>query len=475
MSTYSKDLGFQNSLPEKMIDYDLSLQEELRLSPPCSIPNELGSSLPDEFLEKPMEVKDINEGFPIAELEVKKLDNFKENYYESIAKVSTLTQSIMDESNIKKGKRRSSERLGNILNLTIYLFGTMDTLKLTVPFTTTIEQLITRIIALYIKSDKQKTKPLPKGPIAEAYQIWLIDEEHCFPDTDFTIERNRRVTDLDTEKLAFCAISGSGFNKNVSLMNEISDIEGFPLKILFEETWIIIGVDPKYLLRDVLTIIEAKFPKLGYINPSEYEFRIELALEESIEKEECIVDMDLPVLSLSTNEFRLYKKVYADTPAEIQSIRKEIPLFREEENVKYDPLRFHMSRAQACAYKEYEVIKINKKNKRQKRILGINQLRVFNMTIAQSKQAVKEKAITESAKKIFKKKLASIFKSVTQHPEIPIANIFSVQQDPKNLCSMYIEYSELNLRKRKYFETEKSAITAEIVAKISKLMTLVSS
>ena len=185
--------------------------------------------------------------------------------------------------------------------------------------------------------------------------------------------------------------------------------------------------------------------------------------------------MDLPVLSLSTNEFRLYKKVYADTPAEIQSIRKEIPLFREEENVKYDPLRFHMSRAQACAYKEYEVIKINKKNKRQKRILGINQLRVFNMTIAQSKQAVKEKAITESAKKIFKKKLASIFKSVTQHPEIPIANIFSVQQDPKNLCSMYIEYSELNLRKRKYFETEKSAITAEIVAKISKLMTLVSS
>ena len=171
MSTYSKDLGFQNSLPEKMIDYDLSLQEELRLSPPCSIPNELGSSLPDEFLEKPMEVKDINEGFPIAELEVKKLDNFKENYYESIAKVSTLTQSIMDESNIKKGKRRSSERLGNILNLTIYLFGTMDTLKLTVPFTTTIEQLITRIIALYIKSDKQKTKPLPKGPIAEAYQI----------------------------------------------------------------------------------------------------------------------------------------------------------------------------------------------------------------------------------------------------------------------------------------------------------------
>ena len=211
------------------------------------------------------------------------------------------------------------------------------------------------------------------------------------------------------------------------------------------------------------------------MNPLEYEFRIEVALDESIEKEECIVDMDLPVTSLSTNELKLYKKVYADTPAEVQSIRKEIPLFREEENVRYDPSRFHMSRAQACAYKEYEVIKINKKNKRQKRILGINQLRLFNMTVAQSKQAVKEKAITESAKKIFKKKFASIFKSVTQHPEIPIANIFNVQQDIKNLCCMYIDYNEFNLKKRKYFETEKSAMTAEIVAKISKLMTLVSS
>ena len=475
MSAYSREKHIYSSLPEKMIDYDTNLREEFRHSPPCSIPNELCSSLPEEFPVQPQNLRKNSTEPQPSELNVVKLDNFKENYFESIAKVSTLTQSLMEETTTQRDRFRSMDKTANAVELLIYLFGTLDTLKILVPVTITIEQLIARIIGLYIKSEMHKIRPLPKGPVAEAYQIWLIDEEHCFPDTDFTIERSKTVKDLDTDKLAFCAISGIGFNKNISLINESALVEGIPLRIFVEETWIVIGADPKYLLRDVLLIIEAKFPKLGYINPLEYEFRIEVAVEDSIEKEECIVDMDLPVSSLSTDELRLYRKKYADTPAEVQSIRKEIPLYREEEEVRYDPSRFHISRAQACAYKEYKVIKTNKKNKKQQRILGINQLRLFNMTVAQSKQAVKEKAITESSKKIFKKKFASIFKSVTQHPEIPIENIYLVQQDPKYLNGFYIEYNENSIRKKKYFETEKSAIAAEIVAKISKLITLVGS
>ena len=284
-----------------------------------------------------------------------------------------------------------------------------------------------------------------------------------------------KIKDLDSDKLAFCAISGTNYNKNVSVFSENKDIEGIPLKIFYEDTWILIGVNEKYILKDILALLESKFPKLGYINPLEYEFRIEVSLEDFIEKEECIVSMDLPVTSLTTDEIRLCKKKYADTPAETQSIRKEIPLFKEEDNVKYEPSRFNMSRAQACAYKEYQVIKVNYKNKKQKRILGINQLRVFNMTVAQSKSALKERAITESSKKIFKKKFASIFKSVTHHPEIPISSIHSVSQDQKNLCCFYVEYTENNIRKKKYYETEKSSIAAEIIAKLTKLMTLVSS
>lgn len=475
MTSFDKEKSAKICLAEKMIDYDANLHEELKHSPPCTIPNELCGSLPDEVPEWIIEPRKCSTEVEVSELQVQKVDNFKENYYESITKVSTLTQSLMEETSTQRDRRRSSDKTPNAIELLIYLFGTLDTLAISVPITTTIEQLIAKIIGIYLKSEVHKARPLPKGPVAEAYQIWLIDEEHCFPDTDFTIERNKTVKDLDTEKLAFCAISGSGFNKNVSVINDNEDIEGIPLKIFVEDTWVMIGADPKCHLRDVLLIIERKFPKLGYMNPVEYEFRIEVVMEDSIEKEECIVNMDLPVSSLSTEELRLYKKRYADTPAESLSVRKEIPLYREDEEARYDPSRFHISRAQACAYKEYEVVKINKKNKKQKRILGINQLRLFNMTEAQSKQAVKEKAIPESSKKIFKKKFASIFKSVTQHPEIPIENILSVQQDTKNLSCLSIEYFENGIKKRKHFETEKSSIAMEIVAKISKLITMVSS
>ncbi|OMJ91516.1 hypothetical protein SteCoe_5886 [Stentor coeruleus] len=468
-----REPGFQHSLPEKMIDYDTTLQEQLKFSPPCSIPTELNDSLPEEIQINPLIIINKSSDIPFKELQVEKEDNFKETYYESIAKTSTLTQSIMEEARIPRDRRRSSDKTNNLIDLTIYFFATTDTMKISVPLTTTIEQLVGRIIATYLKSDQQKTRPLPKGPIVDAYQIWLIDEDSYFPDTDFTLEKTKTVKDLDTDKLAFCAVSGFGYNRSVSILGQSTVLEGMPLKVFYEDTWVIVGVDKKGTLRDTLSAISEKFSKFGYMNPNEFEFRVEVSLEDTIEKEECILDIDFPISSLTGEELRLYKKIYKDTPADIQGIKKDIHILRNDDEVRYDPTRFNMSRAQACAYKEYEVIKVNNKNKKQKRILGINQLRVFNMTVEQAKQAVKEKAVNDGSKKLFKTKIASFFKSITQHPEIPIVNIHNVYQDPKNLMCLYIDYTENNIRKRKLYETEKSSISAEIVAKISKLMTLV--
>ncbi|OMJ67253.1 hypothetical protein SteCoe_35633 [Stentor coeruleus] len=469
-----REPAFQNNAPENLIDYDSSLQKQLRYSPPCKIPSELGNSLPEEIEDKPqVAIKPVE--IPEKELHVEKEVNYKETYLESIAKMSNLTQSIMEESNKPADRRQSSDKTNNCIDLTIFLFATTEKIKISVPLTTTIEQLIGRIITYYLKSDMQKAYPLPKGPTIEAYQIWLVDEESNFPDTDFTIEKNKTVKDLDTGKLAFCAVSGSGFSKNVSVLGKSTVLQGVPLKIFYEDTWIVIGVDNKGTLRDALVAIGVRFPQLGYMNPNEFEFRIEVSVEDTIEKEECILDIDFPVDSLTAEELRLYKKIYKDTPADYQGIKKEVPVIREDDEVRYDPIRFNMSRAQACAYKEYEVIKINHKNKRQKRILGINQLRLFNMTVKQAKQAVKEKAVNEQSKKLLKTKIASLFKSITQHPEIPISNIQNIYQDSKNLSFFYLEYTENNIKKKKIYETEKSSISAEIVAKISKLMTLSSS
>jgi hypothetical protein len=445
------------------------MQEYFRNSPPCVIPSEIISSLPEEPLSVPsIEVtKDLPEGE--VELQVEKEMNYKESYFESATKISTLTQSIMNQSN--QERRRSSDKSSNLVNLTIYLFGTSDNLRVSVPPSTTIDQLISRIISLYMKSEQNKLKPLPKGPVAEGYRIWFIDEDNCFPDTDITIDRNRTVKDLDAENLAFCAVSGFDIVKHTQVLSKNTLVEGIPLFILFNEKKIHIGVRPDYNLTDVLKVIQ-EHQSLGYMNPSEYEFKIDLELEDSIETEECIVDMDVMVTDLRTEELKLYKKVYADTPIEVQSIKKEVPMSREDGEVRFDPSRTFLSRAQACLYKEYEVIKQNKKGRKQKRILGIDQQRLYNMTEQQAKQPVKGKAPQEHDKKIFRQKIVSMFKAVTQHPEILISSIQSVQQDNKHLHCFIIEYIEAGVKKRKIYETEKSSISAEIVAKITTIMQL---
>ena len=54
--------------------------------------------------------------------------------------------------------------------------------------------------------------------------------------------------------------------------------------------------------------------------------------------------------------------------------------------MKFDPTRFHFSRSKAVAYKEYRVTKINKRGKRQIRVLGIDRLSIHNMTEKQAKK-----------------------------------------------------------------------------------------
>jgi hypothetical protein len=467
--SYNHEYFDQDFSPCKMINYNFSLEGELVSSPPSSIFMDVDHSLSDDYDEKiefgPEKTLETSD----AELKVEKNENFKNEYYESLHKTSSLALSL-NEQNEDKNKGEIPEQNKNLIELTIYLFGTSDTLIVKVPSNVTIDQLLVKVIDTYMKNDINKIKPLPKGPVPEAYQIWMIEEDDLFPDTDFIIEKTIRVIDLDTQKLAFCAISGTSYNKT-SLVYENTNLhEGIPLKIYFEETWLIIGAERYLLLKEVLGIIETKFPRLGYMNPNEYDFYIEVDLENTIDKEECIVSMDLPVSSLTTYDLKLYKKIYVDSPIKAESIKKKTNSI--EEDVIYDPLIFHMSSSQACVYKEYEVIKINRKGKKQKRILGINQLTLFNMTLAQSKSKLKEKVVANGCH--LTKKIVSMFKSITQHPEIPMYCIHDIRQDHQNLSRFYIDYTEAGFKKRKFYETQKSSITAEIIAKVTKLMSLVS-
>mmetsp|Transcript_10582 Transcript_10582/g.10600 ORF Transcript_10582/g.10600 Transcript_10582/m.10600 type:complete len:308 (+) Transcript_10582:590-1513(+) len=298
------------------------------------------------------------------------------------------------------------------------------------------------------------------------------------PETDFNVDRAMKVRDLGVDSLAFCAIPNYSGEPRLSVSHKqvrrVSEIgQCIALKIYFEENSTIVKAQPNDSLRDILHKLQQKFSGVSYFHPDEFEFKIDVDLEDSFQKEECNVDLDLHVQALGTTELKLCRKVYVDTPVERVFIKKELPVVKEvnEEEMKFDPLRFHLTKAQACAYQEFPIIKVNRRGKRQKRILGIDQIRLYNMTETMAKAAIKGKA-SGTAQHVMRKKFAGIFKSITHHPEIPIATIHLVEQDEKNLNCLWIDYTEDNVKKRKMYEAETAANAVEIIAKIMKLMTL---
>ena len=278
-----------------------------------------------------------------------------------------------------------------------------------------------------------------------------------------------RVKDLDVKALAFCVKSGFTVSKSIIPIQNSDTAQGKPIKVYFEKNCNLVHISENSIVKQLLESLSVKY---GYLNPDEYQFKVAVQVEELTEQE-CDITMDLKIGSLTTDELKLYRKVYVDTPSYVEDKKQYTTVKEDDGLVRYDNSRYNMTRAQASTYKQYEVIKTNAKGKRQKRILGIDQLRLYNMTALQAKEKVGGKALEKAERSVIRKKLASLFKSVTHHPEIPIESIHLIEQDSKNLCCFYIDYTENGTKKRKLYETEKSSIAVEIISKITKLMLLV--
>lgn len=470
---YSYEIDPSQDSIDKMIELAQSIEDCLFYSPPNSHQSLPRISIPeqqDQSTEAPRPMTPEKQPDSPVNIEVERDESYRESFSQSIAKVSSLTRSLKVEDTTQV------IQTADMIQLKVYLFGGLENLIISIPKNATVENLITKVISTFMRSPSHRENQLPHGPAPDAYEIWLVDDVSFLPETDFTVDKSMKVRDLGVDALAFCAVSGYSGEPRVSVsqkyMRRVSEIgQCIALKIHFEENSTIVRAEPNESLRDILNKLGQKFSEVSYFHPDEYEFKIEVDLEDAIQQEECGVDLDLQIQALGTTELKLCKKVYADTPVGRTLIKKEMPIVKEGEDMKYDPLRFHMTKAQACAYQEYPIIKVNRRGKRQKRILGIDQIRLYNMTEAMAKAALKGKA-SGTASHVMRKKLAGIFKSITHHPEIPIATIHKVVQDTKNLHCFYIEYTEDNQRKRKLYEAETSASAAEIMAKIHKLMTL---
>ena len=285
-------------------------------------------------------------------------------------------------------------------------------------------------------------------------------------------EKSMKVRDLDAEDFSFI-VNYSYSESQKTPISIIGEEKGKTIKVYYERNCNLVKISEESTVLNLLGMLGVRY---GYLSPDEYEFKVVISLED-LSQQECDISIDSQIKFLVTDELKLYKKVYVDTPTFVEKKQEKfIPIkIEEDEEYSYDSSRQPMSNAQAILYKEYEVIKTNTRGKRQKRILGIGQFRIYNMTVKQSQKAKrKERALEESEKNILFNKFKSLLDGIVQHPEILISSVHSVEQDPKNLKIFYIDYTEKKNRKKRLYETEKSSITVEIISKLKILSSLVS-
>ena len=402
------------SLLESMMYSGLDIDADRSLSPDeFRAENFLTSRLFSSDIPEPEKKEEQKPELDSVVIQVVKDENFIESYAQSLCKTSNLTQSLKDSL--------FSKPQGGF-SIVIYLFGTQDKLKISIPRKTTVEQLVFRVISAYTRDERFKSKPLPCGPVAEAYEIRLID------DADMVIEKSMKVKDLDAEDFSFI-VNYSYSESQKTPISIIGEEKGKTIKVYYERNCNLVKISEESTVLNLLGMLGVRY---GYLSPDEYEFKVVISLED-LSQQECDISIDSQIKFLVTDELKLYKKVYVDTPTFVEKKQEKfIPIkIEEDEEYSYDSSRQPMSNAQAILYKEYEVIKTNTRGKRQKRILGIGQFRIYNMTVKQSQKAKrKERALEESEKNILINKFKSLLDGIVQHPEILISSVHSFEQDP---------------------------------------------
>lgn len=129
-----------------------------------------------------------------------------------------------------------------------------------------------------------------------------------------------------------------------------------------------------------------------------------------------------------------------------------------------------MNKAQACAYQEFNIAESGYIYGIVEKVLGIDQSRIYFMTVAESKQPLKQKL----KRKFFVFKMIEDFFEITENTEISISNITGIAQSPTNLSTFSLEYFQNEKNKTRFFTAENSKAAVEIISKLNilKAMTI---
>ena len=135
---------------------------------------------------------------------------------------------------------------------------------------------------------------------------------------------------------------------------------------------------------------------------------------------------------------------------------------------------FLFSDVTAARYKEFNVVKINKRGVRQERVLGIDRERFYNKT--------REEGEGETLRNLALKAVG-VRQNVggTKHPEFNVRDLLSIQmtggsphESSKEFCCVFKDPEDPSKRKEYHYEAMTNHQAAEIVAKLDYLMQVVS-
>ncbi|OMJ66713.1 hypothetical protein SteCoe_36356 [Stentor coeruleus] len=208
------------------------------------------------------------------------------------------------------------------LVLEVYFFRSPIKFKLIVPPEITVSGMLRKALQAY---SKYIYSILPLGNNANAYQVWLPEEDTHLPDFDYALDQNIQISILGVSCFCVCEKIGCADifsdkkpgirSLKATNLTQMKDKNLTLIKFHFKGSWAHLAVQKNWRLANVLPILQRKF----FFSGAEKDFEFRVFIQDT--GEECPVDMTLLIKDLGFSEIKLYRKKLADNPRYRKSLK----------------------------------------------------------------------------------------------------------------------------------------------------------
>lgn len=352
-------------------------------------------------------------------------------------------------------------------NVIMYLFNTKKTITISISGTDTIKDLIKYTIDDIIKNKQVELK----YEDYDGFELTLVDEDEGLPNTDFGgLDTSLNISQAKNKFLAIIYkkdYTPSTPKKRPSFLEDSKDLKGgnkCVVKVYYkikgaENTYKCLTVNPEDNLTSITQGLlgkEANMLPVRNVEMYYYSYHQTDDKNEKIEAENALPN-DLLIKDLVNRELDIFLNKFSDMADKLEESIDESMKSQEIEKVGNEYIFNEIS---AGKLQEWEVVKINKFQHRNERVLGIDMYNIYN-------GLPKNEAGGGFIGKIFNKKS-------TKTPQRKIKDIIECQ-----ICGdkmFYFTFKETKDKKEEIrkstFEVKNNNIRNEIVAKLQFLIKL---